>query len=122
MAQLAAFKYELTVEGPTGVEHHLKDEKFFVPVTTAGAGHQRVSCTASTFTPITIPTGAQFIAIAPGTATGLTLKGITGDTGFPLVPTSNPSGICCFFTLGATPSVGIANSVAAAQVVDVWIF
>lgn len=91
-----------------------------------GAGNngtrQTVTITASTFTALSPPSGAKAVALILGTATGLTLKGITGDTGTTLTPSSSPLGLDAILPLGATPSIGIASSNASNQTIEVlWL-
>lgn len=84
-----------------------------------GLKRESVSCTGSAYTALSPPAGAKAVAILPGSAVSLTLKGVTGDTGIPIAPASAPIGIPCLLPLGATPTLGIANASATAQVVTV---
>lgn len=80
-----------------------------------------ITLTASVFNALTVPTGAKGVWIDPKTATTLTVKGVTGDTGIVSVPTTANS-LPIFLPLGTSPSIGILNNVASEQVVEVtWV-
>jgi hypothetical protein len=82
-----------------------------------------VTCTGSAFTALSPPTGAKAVLIRPPAgAVSLTLKGVTGDTGCTVAPASNPLQADLFLTLGASPSIGIANGNATDRNVDVTWF
>lgn len=83
---------------------------------------ETVTVTASTFTALSPPSGAKGYFIDLGEAVGLTLKGVTGDTGLKTTPTSAPVGIPLMGPLGATPSMGFASSNASDQVVTIFWF
>lgn len=70
---------------------------------------ETISINASTFQALTIPTGAKLLVIDVGTAISLTAKGVTGDTGVKIAPTSNPLGIPAILPLGTSPQIGILN-------------
>lgn len=82
---------------------------------------QEVSLTGSAFTTITVPSGARAVLIEPGSATSLTIKGVTGDTGTTIVPSSNTPGLPIFLPLGSSPSLGILNGGSTATV-RLWYF
>jgi hypothetical protein len=66
---------------------------------------------------ITIPTGAIAMLLElPPTATTppvLTVKGIAGDTGVVITPTSNPAGVPLLLPLGTSPVLVINNAGSA---------
>jgi hypothetical protein len=81
---------------------------------------EQVTVTASTFTALSPPTGAKAYYIDLGEAVGITLKGVTGDTGVKVTPASTPVGIPAFGPLGSSPSIGLASSHASNQTVTVY--
>lgn len=79
---------------------------------------QTVSCTASAFTNISVPSGAKAVLIDVGTSTDLALKGVTADTGISLdstcpvlLPISDDP---------ATTTLGILNRSGSAKTVKVF--
>lgn len=81
---------------------------------------ERVTLTLSAFTALSPPSGAVAVAILlPTTIINLTLKGVTGDTGVALIPSTNPKGIPLIIPLGTSPSIGIANAHTSNQVITV---
>lgn len=116
---LGLFRWELSVQTATGYSVREGREMRFNPL---GSGtRQRVTLTASTFTALTVPTGAQFMAVIlnPGTPlTALTLKGVTGDTAIPLMPSTNPAGFDLLIPINTTV-IGILNSSLSNQTCDV---
>ena len=87
--------------------------------TSLGIVRQKVTLTASVFTALTVPSGAKSVIIKVGSATSLTIKGITGDQGIPIAPASNPLGLPVVLPLGASPSIGILNGLGSDQSVEV---
>lgn len=90
--------------------------------TTGVRQQQSVTCTASSFTGITVPTGdgtkVKGIMIDMGTARGLQLKGVTADIGISLdstFPTLIPFS-------GDNNTIGITNNTAVSQSVTVYFF
>lgn len=91
-----------------------------------GAGtngkRETVSLTgSSTFTALTVPSGAKAVLILVGTNASLTLKGVTGDTGIALTPSSNAAGYPVLLPLGTSPSIGILNAGTTASVEVIWL-
>jgi hypothetical protein len=74
---------------------------------------QEVVLTNAVFTALVVPAGAKVLRLRTNGAVSLTLKGVTGDTGFPITPGSNPLADDCYWTLGANPSIGILNGGAS---------
>lgn len=73
------------------------------------------------FNALSPPSGAKAVCIIPAlTAASLILKGVTGDVGIPIVPASAYHGLPAMIPLGASPSLGIANSGAASSATIVW--
>lgn len=79
---------------------------------------QTVSCTASSFTNLTVPSGAKAVLIDVGTSTDLALKGVTADTGISLdstcpvlLPISDDP---------ATTTLGLLNRSGSAKSVKVF--
>jgi hypothetical protein len=86
---------------------------------TDGGDRRSYTIAATTFQALTVPTGADAVVILPGTATSLTLKGVTGDTGVALTPSSGPIGLPILLPLGASPSIGIYNGASSSQTITV---
>lgn len=125
MSAIAEVSLEITVSSADGLTIHHKGKKRWSPAAALVNGkRETVSLTASAFTALSPPTGAKAVAILlPTTATSLTLKGVTGDgTGIAISPSSAFPGIDCLISLGATPSIGIANGATSAVSIEViWI-
>lgn len=69
----------------TDETNNLQDTGLFSNYFTTGVRQSQViSATASTFTALTIPTGAKAILIDPTNLSSVKLKGVTGDTGISL--------------------------------------
>lgn len=80
---------------------------------------ETVSLTNAAFTALTVPAGAKGILLMCDASVGpMTLKGVTGDTGIVILTAVAP-GVPIMLPLGTTPSIGILNSNAAAQSVDI---
>jgi hypothetical protein len=94
-----------------------------MPVAAGVLRREEISLTGSAFTALEPPTNAKKVRIIlPASAVSLSLKGVTGDTGTTLSPSSNFVGGTVELTLGASPSIGILNGSATARVVTViWI-
>lgn len=124
MAALTTLHVELTVEDSQGValERNLLPQKF-VPYSNPYDGQvTAVTLTGSAFTALSVPTGASLLLLEiPVSATSLILKGITGDTGINLVPSSNFLGLPAVIPLGASPSVGIQNNGATVTIQAVFV-
>ncbi len=123
MASLCEIGYKVSLQDSQGVTEHREPPPVrFAP----GAGDfikvEKITVTASTFTALSAPTGARALLLILGQATGLTLKGVTGDTGTTLCPTTLPIGLDLIIPLGATPSIGLASSNTSDQVVTAWWF
>lgn len=80
---------------------------------------ETVTLTNAVFTALTVPAGAKGIMIVCDQSLGpMTLKGVTGDTGIVILTATAP-GVPIVLPLGTTPVIGILNSNAASQVVDI---
>ena len=83
---------------------------------------ESVSLTGGAFTALSPPSNTKaVIIILPSTAASLTLKGVTGDTGTTIVPSSNFIGIPLLIPLGSSPSIGILNSGSTVAVDLIWL-
>jgi hypothetical protein len=122
MAASAILTYDLVVYGDNGIAQRQR-RTVRIPIGAGTSGkRETVTIAASTFTALSPPTGSKLLVLILGNATGLTWKGVTGDTGTTGVPTSNPLGIDAIIPLGATPSFGITSSNASDQTVEaLWI-
>ncbi len=120
MAALCTVKLSLVVEDATGVllDRDLLPVKFAPGAGLAGQ-LQSVTLTGSTFTALTVPTGAKAVLMElPTTAVSLVIKGVTGDTGVTLTPATNFPGIPLLLPLGASPSIGLLNNSSTAVTVN----
>lgn len=80
-----------------------------------------ISLSATAFTALSPPSGARALLILPGSAVSLTLRGVSGDTGISLSPSSNPIGLPVLLPLSSA-SVGIYNGSSVAQLVSlIWL-
>lgn len=80
---------------------------------------ETVSLTNAAFTALTVPAGAKGVLICCDQLLGpMTLKGVNGDAGIVILTASAP-GVPILLPLGTTPTIGILNSNAAAQTVDI---
>jgi hypothetical protein len=88
-----------------------------------GGKREVVSLTGSgAFTALSPPDGAIAVCIIPAaTAASLTLKGVTGDTGTTIAPTSNPINGPTFLFLGFLPSLGIKNGGSTTSCTLIWL-
>lgn len=86
-----------------------------------GVKREKVSLTGSAFTALTPPSGATAVILRLGASVSLTQKGVTGDTGTTIAPTSNPKGVPFLIPLGASPSIGIANAGSTVTIEVIWI-
>lgn len=123
MAASAMVGYDIVVYGADGIAQRQR-RTTRVPVGAGTTGkRETVTISASAFTALSPPSGAKAVLLILGSATGLTLKGVTGDaTGITLTPSTNPLGIDAFLPLGATPSLGLASSNTADQDIEVlWL-
>ena len=116
---LCEMEPRLAVLGPDGTQEFVLPPIRWVPGSLLPK-RERVSLTGSAFTALSPPSGAKAVLIDPDTSVSLTIKGITGDTGTVITPSSAPLGIPVILPLGSAPSIGIANGSATAQVVTVW--
>jgi hypothetical protein len=123
MASIVTLKAEISVRSADGLEgQHAPAASRWAPGAGTNGKRETVTLTASAFTALSPPSGAKAVALILGTATGLTLKGVTGDTGVALVPSTNPLGIDAILPLGTTPSLGITSSNTSSQTIEVlWL-
>jgi len=122
MSVIATLDYRLQTLSPQGVGIAQSNTSRWAPGAGQGGWRVTVTLTASSFNAFSVPTGAKAIAIILGSATSLTLKGITGDTGIALTPASNPTGMDLLMPLGASPSIGILNGLASDQTIEIiWL-
>lgn len=122
MSALATLAYQLRVLDTNGVgAGGVVGDRCWVPATALKNGQrQPITLTASVFTTITVPTGAKYVCLILGSATQLTLKGVTGDTGIPLTPTSNPLGVDAHLPLNGVATFGILNGLASNQTIEAY--
>ncbi len=122
MSVIATLDYRLQTLSPQGVGIAQSNVSRWSPG--AGVAGERISVTltASSYNALTVPSGAKAVVMILGSATSLTLKGMTGDTGIPIAPASNPTGMDLMFPLGASPSIGILNGLASDQPIEIiWL-
>lgn len=119
---IATLDLRLTIEGDEG-QGLILSEARVVRWTPSVIKRESVSLTGSTtFTALSPPSGAKGVLIIPPSGTtSLTLKGVTGDAGTPIVPASTPILAPLFLSLGTSPSIGILNAGATVTVVLIWV-
>lgn len=122
MAAFADVSISLTTRDGQGLRLSFVPDGYRFTVGSGNAGKfEQVSLTGSAFTALTVPTGAKGILIDLKNAVSLTLKGVTGDgTGIALEPSTNATGLPLLMPLGTSPSIGILNGSASAQLIDVY--
>lgn len=119
-ASVCVLDYRLSVADAQGVHIEQRQRVYWNPGTTPNGQRLPVTLAGGAFTALTVPSGAKAIAIILGGATSLVLKGVTGDTGVPIAPASNPiTAFDLIMPLGAAPSIGILNNNTSSQTVEV---
>lgn len=120
MAALVEVWNQLTISDSGGVAQHHENRIRFAPGAGTTGKRETVSIAASAFTALSPPTSSKAVALILNGATGLTLKGVTGDgTGITLTPSSNPISMDCFIPLGSSPSIGLLSANASIQTIEV---
>jgi hypothetical protein len=124
MSAIAEASLELTVTSADGITLHHKAKKRWSPAAALVNGQRAtISLPASTYTALTVPTGAKAMGILlPVSAVSLTLKGNTSDVGITLSPSSSFVGLDCLISLGTTPTPGILNGNTSATTCEVIFF
>lgn len=113
MADTSKVEVRASISDTSGV--NVEDSGLITVTFDSGVRQQQtVTLTASTFSSITVPTGAKAVLI-----TGLTgaarLKGVTGDTGITMAANCS-----ILIPLGTTPSLGILEASAADQTLQLY--
>lgn len=122
MSRVARVSNIVRVQDTNGPSYELTSDVVGITCGTLLPKREFVTVTASAFTAFTVPSGAQHLVIRPGTSIKLTLKGVTGDTGVVITPTSNPTGAETHLSLGASPSVGLTSAHSSDQTVElIWL-
>lgn len=124
MSSIASLKLEATIESVDGPQQVYGPKVWrWAPATALPNGQRTsLSCTGSAFTALSPPTGAvAVIIIPPVTAVSLTLRGITGDTGIPIVPATAYKGLPLVIPFGAAPALGIYNAGATCLVEVIYL-
>lgn len=117
MASLGLLEWQVTIQDATGFPLRRGAVKRFNPLSPNGVV-QQVALPASTFTALSVPAGATHMAILLNGAVSLSLKGLTGDTGIPLVGTTARAWDVVLMPINST-TIGILNSGASAASVEV---
>lgn len=119
MPSLVDAVFQITVTDPESFgEQGYKSRRRWTPGAGANGTRQQVTLTASAFTALSPPSGSKAVVLILGTATSLTLKGLTSDTGVKLTPASAALGIDVIIPLGTSPSIGIANGLGSDQIIE----
>lgn len=129
MASRVNLKLEIEVKDEVDcVRNGVRSRAAWLPPTAAPNGKREVvSLTGSAFTALSPPSSARVLVIEfdkepNDSIINLTLKGVTGDTGVKLVPSSAQPKIPLVLPLGASPSIGIANAESSAQSIEIlWL-
>lgn len=113
---------EVTVQVFDGVTRH--EEKLRADFVLAAALWKRevVSISAGSFQALSPPTGAQYVIIKLGSSNiSLTLKGVTGDTGNAMTPSSAVVAVPIVIPVNSA-SIGLTNGGGSTQTVEViWL-
>jgi hypothetical protein len=122
MAAIARVNLEISVTDDNGaVQDYSLPPIQFAPGS-LGPKREVVSFTGSAFTALSPPSGSKLCVIfLPNTATSVTAKGVTGDSGLPVVPASNAPGLPLFIPLGASPQVGLTNAGSTFTAPVLWL-
>lgn len=86
---------------------------------TGAQQQQTISLTASTFTNISVPSGAKAVLINVLSADGIKLKGITGDEGISL---DSACPVLMPLSTDGTVTLGIQNMETSAQTIKVYFY
>lgn len=129
MASRVNLKLDIEVKDEVDAARQtVKSRAAWLPATALPNGkRETVTLTLSAFTALSPPTGAKALVIEwdkepNDSIINLTLKGVTGDTGIKLIPSSAQPRIPLVLPLGASPSIGIANAEASNQVIEIlWL-
>ena len=76
---------------------------------------------SSTFTALSPPSGAKAVMIFVESNVSLTLKGVTGDGGIAITPSSNVVGVPVVLPLGSSPTLGILNAGSTVVIQVIWL-
>lgn len=113
MSALAELKISLVVtdssSGGIVLERDLLPVRFGVGA--GQSGQHQTLVLANGDNTVSVPTGAVLMLLElNSSAPVLTVKGVGGDTGTKIVPTSNVAGVAMVLPLGTTPSLVINNA------------
>lgn len=113
-------RVKITTNGGSTIPYPQTEHRFALGSADDGK-RESVSLTgSSTFTALTVPSGAKGVRILlPATATSLTLKGVTGDTGVTIVGASGYTGLPIVLPV-SSPSIGILNAGSTVTAVVEW--
>ncbi len=114
MSRIAEIRISVVVTGTNGALEEVYEPG---PIRFAPAVLQRQTLAlANGANTVTVPTGAKFVLLILNSVLSLTIKGISGDTGIPLTPSSAPLGIPGLFPLNAATSFVITNGTTAQSI------
>ena len=123
MAARVELKTDMTVLSNEGFPVVLDERIARWPALADNGKREVVSLPATTFTALTVPSGASCVMMFPKTTSDtLLLKSITGDGGIAITPASNVLPIPVILPLGASPNIGILNSGSSAETIELlWL-
>lgn len=121
MASLGELQYSIRIRDSQSTPVDRRLQMRFNPLPPNGVT-QIVTLTANAFTALSVPAGAQMMVLflRAAAAVSLTLKGVTGDLGSPLVG-ATPARFDAQIPISGT-TYGIANGAAVNQTIEVLIF
>lgn len=120
MATQARLKAELTSRDADGTKLNQRVETIFTPGLLPNGERLPVSLTLSASTTVAVPSGSVAVWINLNSASGITLKGVAGDTGITIAPTSNPlTAFPVILPLGTQTNLVFTSTSASNQVIEV---
>lgn len=107
------------------VRNGVRSRAAWLPPTTAPNGQRKIiTLTASAYTSLAPPTGTKLLVIEfdkepNDSLVSLTLKGPTGDTGIPIVPSSAAPKLPLVLPLSSVTNLGILSGHGSDQTIEV---
>lgn len=122
MAVQVEISYRIRATDSTGtvIDRSLPNPVRFACGITGGPVLQEVSLTGSAFTSLSPPSGARAVLIVVDSDASLVLKGVSGDTGVALTPSTGTIGLDVLMPV-SSPSIGILNSGSTVVVPVLWL-
>jgi len=120
MAVQARLKAELVSRDADGIKLDQRVETIFTPALLPNGERLPVTLTLSASTTVPVPSGSTACWINLNAATGITLKGLAGDTGIAIAPTSNPiTAFPVILPLGSQTNLVFTSTSASNQTIEI---